>query len=467
MAAAYVASAVTDATIRALNYAPELDAFRQVPPRARARGWKQRRLDELVSDLGTSYAKVLTRVDCAAPHGDELLSQVDVFASEPSGRRIRGDLMAFVEELRIRRGDILIAGAGQIGESTLFGRAIIADGRLSGNLAAGDLMVLRFENADSNLALYVYAFLASTAGRNGIRAAAYGTSIPRMRPDLLAALPVALPDERTQARIADQVRSCMTHRETFARELSASRGILEQLPEMQQAEAMCGERKPRAVIWDGRLPTMVAWSYAAAGGALRFLRSRWSARIRDVLQPEGLFVGLRFARIPCQAPHGVDLLSQRDVFMIRRVPKRVRQPAFDPRRLLATPDQLLIACDGQFTEGSLFGRVEDARCGMVGKAVTQHMLRLVPEAPLKPWMLAFLTTRVGHRLLKSTAVGTSVPMMRHDLVADLPVPTPTSADLAKVAKHVESAIAARLAADAAENHAIEMVEREVLSAWLG
>ncbi|MFT3769606.1 MAG: hypothetical protein QM820_29575 [Minicystis sp.] len=460
MRTAFVVSTPSAAALRALNYNADVETLRRRHP------GRTQALGALTRAIGGSFGMVFTRVDCETSYGTMLLTQADTFASEPSGRIVRFDCLPDRSKQIVKKWQILIAGAGQMGEGNLFGRSIIADGRLEGMCTGPDTLALAFDNPGSSDNLWVYAFLNTRLGLAAVRACAYGTSIPRLRPDLLAELPVPMASDGVRGQVARLVQQCVSRREDYIRYIGMARRVLEDMPEMREAHAMCGQRRGRHVVRDDELPTMVAWTFASAGEALRYLRKQWASRLHDYLEMGGLFTGPRFARIPCSAPAGVDLLSQRDVFMIRRMPRRVALPKFDPERLFAQESHLLIACDGQFTEGSLFGRVEDASAGLTSQAITQHILRLVPIRGTKSWLYAFLSTPVGYRLLQSTAVGTSVPMMRHDLVADLPVP-PVDPELVKVVdSHVEDAMRARREADAAESEAIRIIEEEVLPAWL-
>ena len=60
--------------------------------------------------------------------------------------------------------------------------------------------------------------------------------------------------------------------------------MLEDLPEMRQAHAMCEERRTRCVAWKGTLFTLSAWTYASPGEALQHLMTRWRSRPGDVLE---------------------------------------------------------------------------------------------------------------------------------------------------------------------------------------
>ena len=79
---------------------------------------------------------------------------------------------------------------------------------------------------------------------------------------------------------------------------------------------------------------------------------------------------------------------------------------------------------------------------------------------------AFLASRVGQVLVRSAAVGTSIPILRLDLLKALPFPPMSSDACRRVSGIVREAVGARIAADCAEAEAIRMVEEEVLAPWL-
>jgi hypothetical protein len=374
--------------------------------------------------------------------------------------------MRFVEDLRVERGDILIAGAGQIGPATLFGRSLVADSRLAGKLAAGDLMVLRGGGSDDDNLLYLAAFLRSEVGVAAVRSCAYGTSIPRMRPDLLAQLPVPLPDSDQKRRIAALMRTTVEQREQYALSLKAARRVIEDLPEMREAYAMCADRRARCITWSGDLPTINAWTFASTGGAFGLLLKRWSARLGDLVPAAGIFRGNRFARIPCRAPHGADLLSQRDVFLVRPIPQRVLVSNHELAQLTAPVGSLLVGGQGTLGEGEVFGRVVLVTSDIAGKAITEHLLRIQPSSEHQAKVYAFLSTLVGLRLLRSAAVGTKLLGLRPDILRRLPVPELSAGQERIVAESVREAMAARNCAAVAEADAARVVENEVLAQWL-
>ncbi len=174
----------------------------------------------------------------------------------------------------------------------------------------------------------------------------------------------------------------------------------------------------------------------------------------------------RYSRIPCQPPYGVEFSAQRDVFTIRKVPRRIVDPGIDDRLLLSSDNTILLGSCGQLGEGNLFGRAELGMFGSAKCAVTSDTLRLNPKERYVEPLYAFLSTRLGTLLLRSTAVGTSIPRMHPVLLQELPIPEFGSEAMVDVTKHVKLAADARRGANAAESEAVRLIEEEVLSEWL-
>lgn len=446
--------------LRALNYAPAVERIR------RAGSSSARPLRDVVKAFGPAYGTVFTRLDCHPDHGIELLSQSDMFAAEPRGRVIRRDSMREPDKHLIQRGQVLIAGAGTLGENELYGRAILADERLAGKYVGPDSMTLVFEDPDDDFSLFAYAWLASPTGVQAIRSTSYGTKILRFRKDLLSTIPIPVASSEITTRVAELVRKCSLGRERFLERLQKARALVNAMPEMQAAHAMCAERQRQSVVWDGQLPSIGAWNFASSGGALPYLRARWKATLGDLVQENGIYNGPRFARIDCQAPHGVEFMSQRDAMLIRPVPRRIVHPGFDDRKLFAQDGTILVGGHGTLGEGEIFGRAVLVHGRFAKAAFTQDLLRVVPKHGEEHALYAYLTTTVGFRLLRTTAVGTKILSMREDMLRALPVPEWPGDLKKKVSALIRSAFQARDEAEQAETEAIRIIEEEVLPQWL-
>lgn len=457
---AFVVDEPRSGALRALNYAPAVERIR------RAGSNSARPLREIVKQFGPAYGTVFTRRDCHPDYGIELLSQTDMFAAEPRGRVIRRDSMAEPDKHLIERGQVLIAGAGTLGENELYGRAILADDRLAGKYVGPDSMTLVFEDPNDDFSLFAYAWLASPTGMQAIRSTSYGTKILRFRSELLQSLPVPVAPAPVVQKIAELIRRCGNAREVFHRHLKQARDAISALPEMKIATAMCAERTRRTIRWAGPFPSLCAWTFASTGGAFGHLSEIWPGRLGDCAEPNGIFNGLRFLRVGCQPPHGVDLLSQRDALLIRPVPQRIAMPPIPREMLFATPGTILVGAQGTLGEGEIFGRSALVTQSLSQSAFTQHLLRIVPRSSLVESLYAFLSTTVGFRLLRSTAVGTKLLSMRRDLLAALPVPDLDGPLCVTARDLIRTAFASRDEADGAEKAAIRIIEEEVLPQWL-
>ena len=462
--AAFIIEAPRTASLRALNYDQQVEALKI----SKGRKFRATPLNSLLQSLGASYSQVFTRLDCSENHGVELISQADMFAAEPAGRIIRRDSMPNSIDHEVQRWQLLIAGAGQMGEGNLFGRSIIADGRLTGKFLGGDAVDLIFKEPGGDLNLWTYAFLNTSLGMRAVRACAYGTSIPHMRLDLLGEVPIPLPeDEALLQRVAELVRNCVIHRELYLRELHNAREVIEDLPEMRTAYDLCAERKAHVVCWTGELPTLCAWNFASTGGALSYLSKEWSGRIGDAVAPEKIFRGGRYSRVACDPPFGVDLLSQRDVFAIRPMPRRIVLPNIRSDLIRVPTFSLLAGGQGTLGEGELFGQIALVTPDIASAAISEHLLRIQPRShEIASLLYAYLSSMVGKRLLRSTGVGTKLLGLRPDLVLRLPLPAIDDGKLAAVFAHVTRATIARTTAVRCEAEAFQIIEQEVLPLWL-
>lgn len=460
MATAFLVREATNRAFRALNYSPEVEAFR-----ART-GLRHARLGTLLASLGQAYGAVFTRLDCAPGHGVELITQGDMFAAEPAGRTIRLDSMTRPERHRVRRWQVLIAGAGTLGENELYGRSIIADGRLVDRFVGPHAMVLTFADEGGPLNLYTYAFLCTAIGIRAVRSASFGTKILGVRKDILSELPVPLPDDAIVARVAGLIARAVEKRELFAQRLASARAVIETAPEMKAANAMVRTARGRCIVWRGELRSLAAWNHVSAGEALEFLQATWPRRIRDVVRPDGVFYGNLRKRTPCSEGYGVPLLSQRDLHQVRPFPVWIDPRGVDASTVFSPENSIAMAGVGGTAEGNALGRPAFIDARLSGCALTQHVLRIVPQPDHAAVLHTFLSTEVGRRLVLTTAAGTIVQQLRRDLVADLPVPELAAPRRAELARHHAAAYGCLKRSVDLEDEAIRIIEEEVLPQWL-
>lgn len=455
MRQAFVVAQPRHAALRALNYEPAVERLRR--PR---RGRTSTPLRDLVADLGSGYATVFARLDCDRTHGVELLSQSDMFAAEPEGRVIRIDSMQRPERHLVEKWDVLIAGAGTLAPTELYGRALIADDRLVGRYVGQDSMRLRFKEPQSDEALFAYALLASAMGLRALRSTSYGTKILRIRKDVLAELPIPKTDEGVMTAVARFIRRAVAERGAYSAELQlATQTLVDAAPQLGSSTGLFGRGAWEADI--ASATTLTARTHRPALNAFRR-----GAPLHDLVDGGTPRKANRFARVPSAAGIGVPFLGQRDLFLIRPSPQYIRASATTDS-LAARPRSIVIAAAGQTGEGTLFGRSElgDFFDGLL---ISEHALHLDLSGGRidHRYLLAVLRTPWGIGALKACATGTSVPSLDPTLLMGLHVPRLDSKVERRVAEVVTKAYEARRSASEAEHEAIRLIEEEVLPAWL-
>ena len=150
---------------------------------------------------------------------------------------------------------------------------------------------------------------------------------------------------------------------------------------------------------------------------------------------------------------------------MKPIPRRIVRPPVEDKSLFVPQDAILLAANGQLNEGNLFGRAELPAFGSFKSAITGHIMRILPRPGNSRGLYAFLSTSLGLRLLRTTAIGTSVPTMHVGLLKELPIPELTRDETRAVDRHLTAAVKARVEAEEAERAAIEVVDREVRR-WL-
>lgn len=158
-----------------------LDAFHSV-------GWAaegQVREGDVVSDLGevistSRVPRVYVR------RGVPFLSGIDVFRIRPTVRVQLAAHIAHAFQARVKAGDLAIQGSGQ--RYGLLGRVAYIGSRLDGWAASHDLF--RVRTGSLAHAARMVAFFRSASGRRAMLRHSYGTSIPHVNPQGIAAIRV-------------------------------------------------------------------------------------------------------------------------------------------------------------------------------------------------------------------------------------------------------------------------------------
>lgn len=160
--------------------------------------------------------------------------------------------------------------------------------------------------------------------------------------------------------------------------------------------------------------------YCSDGERVRCLLVRSPIRL-DTLKDVTLEITNegRGRRLYVADPHqGVSLLSSSDILLadFSQAP-RVSHRTPNLSKMLLQQGWTLVSCSGTI------GNVSYAHCEFVGKAASQHVMRIVPNPRIRSgYLFAWLSSKPGVALLKKGTYGSVIPTIEPPTVPDLPVP---------------------------------------------
>ena len=140
----------------------------------------------------------------------------------------------------------------------------------------------------------------------------------------------------------------------------------------------------------------------------------------QVCRKGGIFIGGRARRIYVTDPErGVPFLSSSDMLMasfegVKLISKR--QPGLSS----------MLLCEGWtlISRSGTIGNTAYARADMAGIAGSEHIMRVIPDSDviLPGYVYGFLSSSIGHAILKSGTFGSVVDTIEPEFVGSIPIP---------------------------------------------
>ena len=186
---------VSHRSLRGWNYAPRA---RQLMDRLLA--VKGQTLGSLVLPGGLRKGPSFPRVDAAARHAVQLISQRQLFRYVPDGRMVSHAQLP--PKVFCEPGTVLIASRGTFGESEVFCRAQYVSSRTCDWAYSNDILRVI---VPPELSPWVYAFLRSRTAFRCFRSFATGSKQQDLHPEMLAELPVPKSPQTAQERVQSLV----------------------------------------------------------------------------------------------------------------------------------------------------------------------------------------------------------------------------------------------------------------------
>jgi hypothetical protein len=192
-------SQVTSLTLRGRNYGLRLEKLIEVLSRGK---WQP--LEEMLA-INPHHTERFKRLASTSNSAVEFYSQSDLFALKPKGQMISPKTIPFREKVAVRKGTILVAGVGTLGENEIFGRAKFGWGYLEDKLVAEH--VLRFVPNEKVIdAGYLFTVLNSKLWFRILRSSVRGTSLLNFIIPLLNKMPIPRLGEAAEQEIGRNVK---------------------------------------------------------------------------------------------------------------------------------------------------------------------------------------------------------------------------------------------------------------------
>ena len=140
----------------------------------------------------------------------------------------------------------------------------------------------------------------------------------------------------------------------------------------------------------------------------------------------------------------------------------IQSPDID--KFIVHSGYVLFQCVGQ--RYGLFGRPVLTNRAIIGKAVTEAVMRLIPNDPRDAgYISVYLATEFGQRLVMRHSAGTSIPVLQEDGAERILVYWPDANKRHSISKVAEQAWENRALATELEDQARNLVERAIEDGW--
>jgi hypothetical protein len=424
------------------------------------RGWHGKSYP--LSELASVYAGgIFRRTYVEDPgYGVPYVSASDLDRTDYPGRRLlsrrHGGLL---EALALTPGMTVITCSG-----VNLGWAMLVRPDMAGFVGSHDL--IRVVAADTSERDYLAAYLCSRPGWLSIRSLIYGTSIKHIGAEAVERLGIPWLPDQLRHTVAGKFREAAERRASSMHLIDSATRLAFQAIGLEDLVEGEWQRWGRDLSFAGRpLPrSLRAWNFAPRAARLyEHLASVKHKPLPSWTRDGTPSKGPSPIRIDAMPPHGVQLISQRQLF--RFVPDgRMIAKRYIGENHRARPGTTLIASRGTFGDAEVFGRTQYVSELASGWVYSNDILRVVAAEPIyRGWLYAILRSQSAFRLLRSFATGSKQQDLHPELLAEMPIPEASDSVYLQVQALVDQAFGERDAAYEAEREAKVAILEAVLN----
>ncbi|MCA0847264.1 hypothetical protein LCL92_08270 [Salipiger thiooxidans] len=306
---------------------------------------------------------------------------------------------------------------------------------------------------------YLYAYLRSRFGLPLVISGTYGSIIQSIEPHHISDLPVP--------RFASIEQEAHELVQRAADLRTAANETISDLVSALENEIAGG-----SVSWEHEYPQSFSIEAKSVSGFMRRLDAFHHigfageaekmarvplidiAEVADALRPP------IFKRIHVQEG-GHEFLGGADVMtMDQGSEARISSNTKNIDKFIVKPGQILFQCVGQ--RYGIFGRPTLANRNLIGKAVSEHQMRVTPhDIKDAGYIFVYLSTGFGLRFLLKNSSGTSIPVLQEEGARKIKIYWPSREKRHEIGGLAEAAWENRARAVELEREAIALVERAI------
>jgi type I restriction enzyme S subunit len=386
-------------------------------------------------------------------HGYPFLSSTDILQADLSSiSHIAKSVARQNSQLLIKDRWTLVTRSGSIG------RMAYSRADMNGMACSED--VLRVIPDERKVKPgYIYAYLGTKFGLPIVISGTYGSIITHLEPHHIADLPVP-----RLGVVEDEVHQLVQQAADLRTE--ASRLISEQVVALEE-EIADGQ-----IVWEHSKPQAFSIEAKTISGFTNRLdafhhvgfvgEAEKKAKV-PLIDISNIADALRppiFKRVHVQEG-GYEFLGGADVLtMDQRSEDRISAKTKHIEKFIVKPGQVLFQCVGQ--RYGIFGRPTLANRNLVGKAVSEHQIRITPhDLRDAGYVFIFLATGFGLRFLLKNSSGTSIPVLQEDGARKIKIYWPDAGKRHQISAIAEQAWENRARAVELEQEARTLVERTI------
>ena len=306
---------------------------------------------------------------------------------------------------------------------------------------------------------YLYAYLSSRFGVPIVVSGTYGAIIQHIEPHHIEDLPVPRLDavENEAHRLVE---------EAVHLRVAASRLIDEQINLLEENIAggtvQWEHKKPQAFSVETRsvagfLNRLDAFHYIGFVGEAERKAQVPLVKMKsvaDALRPP-IFKRVHVTEGGYEFLGGADVMTMNQRSGVYLSPRTKNIDKF-----IVKPGQVLFQCVGQ--RYGIFGRPTLANKNLIGKAVSEHQMRITPHDPRDAgYISVYLATGFGLRFLLKNSSGTSIPVLQEGGAEQIEIFWPEEARRYEISEIAEKAWEDRARAVELEDEARLLVERAI------